>query len=60
MKEVYPLTLKGFTQTCLGDAFEDQGLVDKLADAYNKCWREMEVCMMICISFLPQPKVIQN
>ena len=42
MKDLFPMTMKGVAVTCLGDAFEDEEELDKLATAYHKCWREME------------------
>ena len=43
MKEVFPMTVKGISQTCLGDVFDNEDQLDKLSEAYHKCWREMEV-----------------
>ena len=38
------MTIKGIVRSCLGDVFESDEEVDKLAHSYHKCWNEMEVC----------------
>ena len=43
MKETFPMTIRGICRSCLGDVFEGTEEVEKLADCYHKCWREMEV-----------------
>ena len=50
MKEVFPMTVKGISLTCLGDVFEDEKEPDRLFTAYYKCWREMEVMTDHCLS----------
>lgn len=43
MKEVFPLTIKGISRTCMGNVFTDDSELDQLSTAYHNCWREMEV-----------------
>lgn len=43
VKETFPMTIRGICRSCLGDVFEGTEEVEKLADCYHKCWREMEV-----------------
>ena len=43
VKEAFPMTIRGICRSCLGDVFEGTEEVEKLADCYHKCWREMEV-----------------
>ena len=51
MKEVFPMTVKGISLTCLGDVFDNEDELDKLSVAYHKCWREMEVKSLTnCVS----------
>jgi len=43
LKETFPMTIWGVCRSCLGDVFEGAEEVERLADCYHKCWREMEV-----------------
>jgi len=48
---VFPMTIKGIAQACLGDVFEDNAEVDKLSSCYHSCWREMEASVSTSIYF---------
>ena len=45
------MTIKGIARSCLGDVFESEDELDKLAYSYHKCWAEMEVTKLWKIQF---------
>ena len=43
LNETFQMSIQGICRSCLGDVFEGAEEVERLADCYQKCWKEMEV-----------------
>ena len=42
-KTAFAMTIRGITRCIFGETFQDQSLVDKVTDAYDRAMGEMEV-----------------